>query len=81
MENQSFRQYNKTENGRTDWENCTCLLYKGDVISEYHITLSTGHKFFAKDAIVCGLHLSPEASQIRNSMRLAVRSNEDNIPI
>jgi hypothetical protein len=77
MENQSFRQHSKTENGIMNWENCMCSLDKGDAISVYRITLSTGHKFFGKDAIVCGLHLSPEARQIRNNINLAVRSNED----
>jgi hypothetical protein len=52
-------------------------LDKGDAISMYHITLSTGHKFLTKDAIICGPHLSPEAREIRNNIKLVVRSNED----
>jgi len=57
-----FRKYSKT--GTAQWTGRFVLSQqdKGNV-SEYHITLSTGHKFSAKGANACVLHLPPDKTQ------------------
>lgn len=54
-----FRQYSKA--GTTQRTGRIELNQQN--ISEYHITLSTGHRFSAKGANACGLCLSPDETQ------------------
>ena len=57
-----FRQCSKT--GTTQRTGRFELSQKDkENVSEYHITLSTGHKFSAKGANACVLHLPPDKTQ------------------
>jgi hypothetical protein len=50
--------------------------------SEDQITLSTGHKFYARDANVCGLHLPPnQIETVKQCQYIPAHLSGGKIPI